>query len=372
MLRTFSVANYKNFEKEVILDFTNIRDYKFNAKCVKEGLLNKALLVGKNASGKTNLAYALFDIVYTLTDNVYNPMQLDSGSFINGVGKSKEAKFRYEFQNGDSIISYKYNKVAPGILTYESLIIDGDTIFEFDYQRNIKKMDGLKKINAEKLNMMKKLDGTISAFRVIANNTVQKKDSPVSFIMNFVSGMLYYRSCQDGNKFIGLMRNAADIEQYIITNGLVEDFENFINEMTGMNMKIKAFKNPISQNLVQVFPNKELYFHPIASSGTVALELYYYWSKSFKDVSFLYIDEFDAFYHFELAVKILQNTIDNVDVQTIFTSHNTMLVSNDFMRPDCCLKIDNGQIVSFADSTTRELREGHNIEKMLRNGAFND
>ena len=372
MLRKFSVSNYKNFEKEIVLDFTNVRDYKFSPECVGDGLLSKVLLVGKNSSGKTNLAYALFDIVYTLTDNVSNPMQKDMGSFINGMGKTKEAKFRYEFQNGDSIISYKYNKIAPEILTYESLIVDEKLIFEYDYQKNSKKTEGLKTINAEKLNMMSRLDGTISALRVVANNTLQSNDSPISFIMKFVSGMLYYRSCQDGNTFMGLMRNVTDIEQYIISNGLVKDFENFINEMTGMQMKIKAFKSPISQCLVQVFPNKELYFRPIASSGTVALELYYYWSKSFRDISFLYIDEFDAFYHFELSAKILKNTIDNVKAQTVFTSHNTMLVGNEYMRPDCCLKIDNGKVVSFADSTTRELREGHNIEKMLRNGAFDD
>ena len=373
MLRKFSVSNYKNFEDEIVLDFANVRDYKFNSECVKDGLLNKTLLVGKNASGKTNLAYALFDIVYTLTDNYHNPMQKDLGSFINGTEKAKEAKFRYEFQNGDSIISYKYNKIAPELMTYESLTVDGKTIFEFDYEKSIKKTDGLKIINAEKLNNINRLDGTISALRVIANNTLQREGSPVSFIMIFVSKMLYYRSCQDGNKFIGLMRNTTVIEQYIIRNGLEKDFERFLNEMTGMNIKLKTFKSPVSQNLVQVFPNKkELYFYPIASSGTIALELYYYWSRSFKDISFLYIDEFDAYYHFELSAKILQSTIKNVPVQTIFTSHNTMLVSNEYMRPDCCLKIDDGKISSFADSTTRELREGHNIEKMLRNGAFND
>ena len=372
MLRKFSVCNYKNFEKEIVLDLTNVRDYKFNAECISDGLLNKVLLVGKNASGKTNLAYALFDIVYTLTDNISNPMQKDPGSFINGMGKSKEAKFRYEFQNGDSVISYRYNKLAPDIMTYEGLIVDGDVIFEIDYEKNIRKKDGLKRIHAEKLNMISRLDGTISALRVIANNTFQTKDSPVSFIMDFVSRMLYYRSCQDGNKFMGLMRNVVDIENFIIKNGLVADFEKFINDMTGMGVKIKAFKNPVSQSLLQVFPKKELYFHPIASSGTIALELYYYWSKSFNDISFLYIDEFDAYYHFELSAKILKNTIDNVRAQTVFTTHNTMLVGNDFTRPDCCLKIDDGELVSFADSTTRELREGHNIEKMLRNGAFDD
>ena len=207
MLRKFSVSNYKNFSGEVVLDLTNVHDYKFNSKCIDNGLLSKSLLVGKNASGKTNLAYALFDIVYTLTDNVFDPMQRDIGSFINGVGKSKEAKFRYEFQDGDSVYSYKYNKISPEIMTYESLVVDGKVIFEFDYERNLKETSGLKSINAEKLNIISRLDGTKSALRVIANNTIQNQKSPVSFIIDFVTRMLYYRSCQDGNKFIGFMIN---------------------------------------------------------------------------------------------------------------------------------------------------------------------
>ncbi len=372
MLRKFSVSNYKNFSGEVVLDLTNVHDYKFNMNCIRDNLLNKVLLVGKNASGKTNLAYALFDIVYTLTDNVYHPLQKDTGSFINGEGSSKIAKFCYEFQNGDSIIEYSYNKASPDQIVSERLIVDGNSVFEFDYKNKKSKLEGLKEINADKLNVLDRLNGSISALRVIANNTMQNEGSPVSFIMHFVSGMLYYRSCQDGNTFIGLMKGTTGIEQFIIKNKLVADFEKFMNEMTGLNMKFGVFKGPVSQGLVQKFANKELYFRPIASSGTIALELYYYWSRNFGDVTFLYIDEFDAYYHFELSRKIMEYTQSNLSAQTVFTSHNTMLVSNDIMRPDCCLKIESGKIASFADSTTRELREGHNIEKMLRNGAFDD
>ena len=372
MLRKFSVSNYKNFKNEVVIDFTNTHDYGFNKGCIDDKLLSKVLLVGKNASGKTNLAYALFDIVYTLTDNLCHPLQKDFGSFINGEGRSKEAKFFYEFQNDDHALRYTYAKTLPDQMTCESLYVDDERIFEFNYRTRKFDTKGLKNINAGDSNFVDKLDGSISALRVIANNTIQDEKSPIRFIMDFVSRMLYFRSCQDGNAFIGMFNGVSDIEQHIIKNGLVGDFQKFINEMTGLGIRLDVFKGPVSSGIVQKFPNKQLYFRPIASSGTMALELYYYWSKSFNKVSFLYIDEFDAYYHFELSAKILQYTIDNVSAQTIFTSHNTMLVSNDYMRPDCCLKIENGRIVSFADSTTRELREGHNIEKMLRNGAFDE
>ena len=47
-------------------------------------------------------------------------------------------------------------------------------------------------------------------------------------------------------------------------------------------------------------------FFKVASNGTKALYTFFYWYKTSTDVSFMFIDEFDAFYHFELAESIVQ------------------------------------------------------------------
>ena len=112
-------------------------------------------------------------------------------------------------------------------------------------------------------------------------------------------------------------------------------------------------------------------FEQIASSGSKALELLFYWSKRFNDVSFLFMDEFDAFYHFDLARNVIKYIVDYDNIQVVFTTHNPNLASNEMLRPDCYFTLKNGKLTSFADSTERELREGHNLEKMLRNGEFN-
>jgi AAA15 family ATPase/GTPase len=372
MLRKFSVSGYKNFKDETTLDLTIVKNYEFNKECIIGDLLGKALIMGPNGSGKSNLGYALFDIVYTLTDKQTCIWQKDVQSFINGEGYAKFATFKYEFQHDGSIISYEYRKTQPNVLTYEKMSIDGQVIFEFDHMRNIALSNNLRAVNSEKL----RLDGqrgSLSIIRFIANNTSQSEGSPIVFLMNFVSNMLYFKSTQDGNMFIGLERAGDDVESYLIRNGLVEGLEKFLKENTELNIKLSTANAPgMPKIMVQKLNTKSVLFSSVASSGTKALELFYYWSKRFDKVSLLFIDEFDAFYHFELAEKIVRLLMTYSNTQIILTSHNTSIVSNRVMRPDCYLQIRDGEIKSLSDSTGRELRKGHNLEKMLRNGEFNE
>jgi AAA15 family ATPase/GTPase len=112
-------------------------------------------------------------------------------------------------------------------------------------------------------------------------------------------------------------------------------------------------------------------FESIISLGTRTLWLYYCWEIYFDRVKFLFIDEFDATYHFELASKIVTRLNGRRNFQSIVTSHNTYLMSNRLTRPDCTFILSSeGGIRSLAVCTDKELREAHNMEKMYREGVF--
>ena len=146
-----------------------------------------------------------------------------------------------------------------------------------------------------------------------------------------------------------------------------------LKEYAEIDAKLGVVKIPGTPGVfVQKFKNKQLRLDTISSTGTTVFALFYYWYKHLGDVRFLYMDEFDAFYHYEMAEKIVKLVSSMDGFQTVFTSHNTSLLHNDLMRPDCCLTVENGTIRSFADSTGRELRQGHNLEKMYRNGEFDE
>lgn len=374
MLKRFTVENYKNFMNPISIDFSLFHDYKFNTECIKNNLLSKAIIYGNNGSGKSNFGYALFDIVMTLTDKNLSPNQLDELSFLNADCTKKTASFKYEFKFGKDDITFEYEKDKPTHLTKESLIINNELVYDYNFNSRMFQKNNMKLIDAETLNF-EYYESNLSILRYIANNTIQKKDSFIKKIMDFTSHMLWFRSLQD-NSYIGYTTGVENISNWLIDQNLTSEFQKFVKDMAKLELNISpAFVNGGPQPtkiLIEQHLRNPLIFEQTASSGTHALEILFYWSKKFEDVSLLFIDEFDAFYHFDLAKNIVKYVIGFDNLQAIFTTHNSYLATNDVMRADCYFLLESGKLSSFAERTKREIREGHNLEKMLRNGEFNE
>lgn len=374
MLLRFTVDNYRGFKTPVVIDFTETHDYKFHQECIRDGLLNTIIIYGRNGSGKSNLGFALFDIVGLLTDKTVARQQYDDGCFVNADSGRKEVSFEYVFSNKNRIIKYVYKKTSPNKLSYEELSVDNEKIYSFDYVNKKGDLLHLDKINAPNLNL-DYFEGNFPLLRHIANNTMQKEDSVVRFLMNFVSHMLWFRSLQE-NGYIGLKTGSDNLDSWIIENNLLHEFDDFLRTIAGIETNLSYATVQVNQMpvklLVDQHKNNALLFDNIKSSGTSALELLFYWSKCFTDVSLLFMDEFDAFYHYDLAKEVVKFVSSFGNMQTIFTTHNSYLASNDLLRPDCYFLLSKGKLKSFIDRTERELREGHNLEKMLRNGEFDD
>lgn len=370
MLKKFKVKNYKNFKEELSLDFTEKHDYKFNEYCIKNNIINKAIIFGNNGEGKSNLGYALFDIVGTLTDKKTINEQVNN--FLNADSDCEYAEFYYEFEFNQDDVKYIYKKSEFKKMIYEELYINDEKIYDYDFNNKKFGTYNMEKIKAETLNF-EYYESNIAILRYIVNNTTLPDDSGVKKIMNFATKMLYFRSLNDNN-FIGLESEIVNVDEWIITNNLIKEFNQFLKENANLNINVEGAK-VIEKNmniLVEKHKKRPLLFGGVASSGTKALLLYFYWYKHFKDIEFLFIDEFDAFYHFKLSKNIIKNLLEYNNMQTILTSHNTYIATNDLLRPDCYFILENGIIKALPDRTERELREGHNLEKMLRQGEFNE
>ena len=142
-----------------------------------------------------------------------------------------------------------------------------------------------------------------------------------------------------------------------------------------LHYQLKFVNNNGSHELMAVYDvGKNMApFLSIISTGTSSLMLFYVWSISaFQEISFLFIDDFDAFFHYEAAESIILRLNKNRNFQSVVTSHNTYLMQNRLTRPDCCFIMTQNKVTNLYNSADREIREAHNLEKMYINGIFNE
>lgn len=220
---------------------------------------------------------------------------------------------------------------------------------------------------------MELLDNKLSVLKYIYRNTPTDTNSPFSKMMEFVDHMLWYRGLSDGNTFCGFTNGATSLVEGLYACGKKKEFEDFLRT-NDLNYHLEWRENNGIHELIAVFQSgKKTPFLSIASTGTMSLFLYFYWSiTAFQSISLLFIDEFDAFFHYEAAENIVLRLNSNRSFQSFLTSHNTYLMQNKLTRPDCCFIMTNCKITNLFNSTEKEIREAHNLEKMYRNGAFHD
>lgn len=361
MLKKFTVSNYKNFKDEISLDFSKIGEYSFNADC-----LSMRLIYGRNATGKTNFGRALLDIKILL----YGMFRNDENSVLINADSQDTAKFIYEFQFGNDEVVYKYSRFANTELCDEELYINGEAIFKCDFKNSKFDFQGLSIISAETVNTKRYLNKdemdneyVLPFLRWLINNTAFSDDSVLIQLSKYVRKMDMITVGHD------LLYSNRNFLENLKNPVYLHNFEDFLNLM-GIECKLVLKELPDGQVELYFSQNKLVPFYSTASSGTLALTSLY--QKIVSNPSLIYIDDFAAFYHYEMAEKLICYFKDKYpECQFIMTSHNTNLMTNKIVRPDCLFILSSrGTLTALCDATERELREGHNLEKMYISGEF--
>jgi len=368
MLKRFEVENFKGFQNKLIFDL-EAREYPFNESLVVNGIVNKALIYGKNGIGKSTLGIALFDIVGHLTDKEkMSSMYLIN--YINLNSNRPNARFRYCFQFDENEVIYEYEKNDPHNLVYEKIWIDGRVVLDYSYSGSSSKY--IDESLCGSLNIAL-TDNKLSVVKYIYRNTPTNYHPLLTRMMQFCENMLWYRCLSEGNSYCGFFNGVASLDEQLYETGKIGEFEKFLND-NELHYKLQYAPYNGQHRLMAVFDEgrKSVPFWSIASTGTLALFLYFVWSStSFNRISFLFIDEFDAFLHYEAAANIIRSLNRETSFQSVLTSHNTYLMQNRLTRPDCCFNMTENKIQSLDKSTEKELKEIHNLEKIFINGGFN-
>jgi AAA15 family ATPase/GTPase len=366
MLSKFSVTNYRGFSKRIELDLSRPSGYDFNKTAVKDGVVKNGIIYGPNGSGKTNIGLAIFDIANHLSHKWKKPDYYLN--FVSAVNYLRPVEFEYCFKFGSRCLKYSYAKTAKDgqiIMVKERLEDQGGVLFNKDVE-GLTIAEEFSISSDAKQNLM---DGanTISLINFILASAPLGKDHILIKLRDFVENMLFFRSL-DNREFIGYREGSSNIEEYIISNKYVKDFGLFLEETS--NQKYEFAEPALGEkNLYCLMNGVKVPFQLVASTGTLNLELQYFWLKEMVNASFVFIDEFDAFYHHELSYAICRRLFVG-DRQTFMTTHDTYLLTNDLLRPDCFFIIRDNKIDAICNMTEKELRFGHNLEKLYRGGTF--
>lgn len=395
MLKEFQVKNFKNFNENFVFNLTDTKNYGFNPECVANNIVAKGMIYGPNGCGKSNLGYAIFDIQTHLKDS--NTDDFYRTNYLNADSEDELAEFSYCFQSGDSVLEYRYGKRAVDQIVYETVTINGKNVISIDRQKSDMAEVDLK--GAETLNRDLS-QNKISVVKYVKSNTVLAKDcvinqtlkSFISFIddMKFIQTINSHKRSVGNAFFLGIVFGIDPQE--------LKEFETFLND-AGVKCQLDIIDINGEEKLVFKHKSKSIDFFKSASTGTLALcglycdisnlkaqilsnQVTHYdtYTDIYRDnisdtipthLPFIFIDEFDAFYHHAVS-KLIVNEIKKLNCQAIFTTHNTSIMSNDLLRPDCYFIMDETSIQPTHRFTDKELRKAHNIEKMYRAGAFSE
>ncbi|MBQ9886187.1 MAG: ATP-binding protein [Lachnospiraceae bacterium] len=378
MLKRFELRNYKNFKEDIVIDLGRIGGYQFSSDCITDGKIGKMLIYGKNATGKTNLGNALMDI----KSNLYGMGSRISEDeiFLNADSDEKCAQFKYVFCFDKDELEYEYSKSADKKLVNEILYVNGKKIFRIDFLKGEYDFDNLIDIDADMVvtdryqeameiddDAENIADYRISFLRWIISNSALKKDSVLIRLAEYVRRMTMLTARSQGQLI--LFRRITEMFK---DEKVLSQLEEFLNIM-GVDCKLVLKELPDGQSELYFAHDKLVPFFRNASSGTMALfDLFSRFIIAGRTSSLLYFDEFDAFYHYEMAENIIKYFKKMYPgCQIIMTTHNTNLMTNKLMRPDCVFILSSwGALTALCDATNRELREGHNLEKMYISGEF--
>lgn len=378
MLKRFALHNFKNFADALEIKFDDIAGYKFNENCIDNGLISKMLIYGRNATGKTNLGWAIMNICDMISNNLRYVTPIANADHID-----EKVYFSYTFLIDEREINFEYVKDNENILLLERMSIDNITSYYCNYTENSVVTNDLRSLglgdivadNFEEMIKEHPLDEEERSRRCflkwLIGNTAYSNDSLLAKLTSFISRMRFANASSITiPRFIASQNSFFD---YLEEKDNLDHFECFLNEMgVKCNLVLKTLPDE----------SKELYFDydtlipffPNASSGTRALvDLYRRLIYNVaRKATFFYLDEFDAFYHYEMSETVLSYLKKEFpNTQIIITTHNTNLMSNRIMRPDCLFILSRaGTLTALCNATMRELREGHNLEKMYISGEF--
>lgn len=368
MLKKMYLTNFMSFKERTEFDFTASKYSILGGKNVSDNnVLKGALLIGPNASGKSNVLKGLSFIIKMIKG--------EGASFSNYrcfFSKNPITILEYEFLFNNKEVKYviEYNTRTNSIS--ENLKIDNITVL----QRNGNV--GELRIG-ENVTTDDQLDSQTLFLRTASFNTGRFPQEPtLRQLMDFLQNSYIIDGYNMGATFGNAITKYAEEHGVDKINKYLDEFNyDFVVEY-GSESEGAGLKIVVGSEKKAVFLKRRSYPIPNiiineSQGNQVFADLLPNLIRVIESSGMLIIDEFGNSLHNKLSEKVIRFFMENAKTSQIFiTSHHTNLISNSVFRPD---QID---LITFKDMQGSQVkrvsefkpREAQNLEKMYLGGMF--
>lgn len=368
MLKKMYLTNFMSFKERTEFDFTASKYSILGGKNVSDNnVLKGTLLIGPNASGKSNVLKGLSFIIKMIKG--------EGASFSNYrcfFSKNPITILEYEFLFNNKEVKYviEYNTRTNSIS--ENLKIDNITVL----QRNGNV--GELRIG-ENVTTDDQLDSQTLFLRTASFNTGRfPKEPTLRQLMDFLQNSYVIDGYNMGATFGNAIKKYAEEHGVDKINKYLDEFNyDFVVEY-GSESEGAGLKIVVGSEKKAIFLKRRSYPIPNiiineSQGNQVFADLLPNLIRVIENSGMLIIDEFGNSLHNKLSEKVIRFFMENAKTSQIFiTSHHTNLISNSVFRPD---QID---LITFKDMQGSQVkrvsefkpREAQNLEKMYLGGMF--
>lgn len=368
MLKKMYLTNFMSFKERTEFDFTASKYSILGGKNVSDNnVLKGALLIGPNASGKSNVLKGLSFIIKMIKG--------EGASFSNYrcfFSKNPITILEYEFLFNNKEVKYviEYNTRTNSIS--ENLKIDNITVL----QRNGNK--GELRLG-DNITTDDQLDSQTLFLRTASFNTGRFPQEPtLRQLMDFLQNSYIIDGYNMGATYGNAITKYAEEYGVDKINKYLDEFNyDFVVEY-GSESEGAGLKVIVGSEKKAVFLKRRSYPIPNiiineSQGNQVFADLLPNLIRVIENPGMLIIDEFGNSLHNRLAEKVIRFFMENAMKSQIFiTSHHTNLISNSVFRPDQI------NLITFKDVQGSQVkriseykpREAQNLEKMYLGGMF--
>lgn len=378
MIQDFSVENFLSFDSrqeisfEASSDKTSEESLIVKVKHPKTGLetrlLRMSVLYGANASGKTNLLYAIADVwhkLYTPQTSkdegiLYSPFAMRDGEntkmelsfFIEGV------KYTYKIEYNSFEIVYElleFNPNGVSSLFYER---------KHNYSTNLPEISFGKNVGLDSKTSQVFVTNTLPNHSVLSTFNKISVDSPAfEIVIKYIrQSVLSNTKKKDITDLLKNMLSNSDRKSFLLQSVKEADFNisDIVTRQINKEIKVEFTHSYSKGSFVMPIESE--------SEGTLSfiekMDILY---DVIKMGRFMIIDELDDSLHYDLLVYFLQTFLSNEsEAQLLFTVHDQLILTEDFMRRDMVWFTDKDK-----DSSSTELFSADDFNLHKNASIFN-